>query len=104
MPSGVDVARIELATSRLQSERSPAELHARIEKDRATTSSVMGETGLEPVTFRLSAGCSNQLSYSPFHTPLATEEGEKEPARGQVPADHPANSMAQPGGRTPPYA
>ncbi len=38
MPEIVDVARIELATSRLQSERSPAELHARIEKDHAASS------------------------------------------------------------------
>ena len=63
MPLAVDVARIELATSRLQSERSPAELHALLDKD--LTTNCVGETGLEPVTFRLSAGCSNQLSYSP---------------------------------------
>lgn len=26
---------------------------------------VVGETGLEPVTLRLSSACSNQLSYTP---------------------------------------
>ena len=36
----------------------------------------MGLTGLEPVTFRLSAECSNQLSYKP--KPEQTSVSQKE--------------------------
>ena len=35
--------------------------------DRQYRSEVVGLTGLEPVTPRLSSACSNQLSYKPGH-------------------------------------
>ena len=40
----------------------PDKSHARI----TLLSRMVGLTGLEPVTLRLSSACSNQLSYRPF--------------------------------------
>ena len=51
---------------------SPEELLAQLEISGATgfLSEVVGLTGLEPVTPRLSSACSNQLSYKPGHFKL----------------------------------
>ena len=40
---------------------------------RATRLTVVGVTGLEPVTLRLSSACSNQLSYTPIQVGGAEE-------------------------------
>jgi hypothetical protein len=40
---------------------------------RAARYGVVGVTGVEPVTLRLSSACSNQLSYTPVHVGGAEE-------------------------------
>ena len=53
----------------------------------APRSEVVGVTGLEPVTLRLSSACSNQLSYTPIRarnpelSPAAREVGGAEETR-----------------------
>ena len=44
----------------------------------------MGLTGLEPVTFRLSAECSNQLSYKPRPTGKEATEVARVPLLDSV--------------------
>jgi hypothetical protein len=47
--------------------------------------SVVGVTGLEPVTLRLSSACSNQLSYTPVGAGRAAEPGLVELRRFELP-------------------
>ena len=42
---------------------------------------VVGLTGLEPVTPRLSSACSNQLSYKPDHLSLSFSSSQHPPTR-----------------------
>jgi hypothetical protein len=43
---------------------------------------VVGVTGFEPVTLRLSSACSNQLSYTPIKPNLACRAGARAKAGG----------------------
>ena len=38
---------------------------------------MVGVTGLEPVTLRLSSACSNQLSYTPMNTGLPSRSSQQ---------------------------
>ena len=44
-----------------------------VESSRAVRLRVVGVTGVEPVTLRLSSACSNQLSYTPIRVGGAEE-------------------------------
>ena len=64
LPAGkkmVEMIGFEPTTSCLQSRRSPSELHPH--SNHGTL--MVGRSGFEPLTSRLSAACSNQLSYRP---------------------------------------
>ncbi len=56
----VEMIGFEPTTSCVQGRRSPAELHPQGHKTK-----MVGRGGFEPPTSRLSAACSNQLSYRP---------------------------------------
>jgi hypothetical protein len=58
----VEVRRFELLTLDLQSRCSTAELYPQVRPG----SEMVGLSGLEPLTLRLSGVCSNHLSYKPI--------------------------------------
>jgi hypothetical protein len=56
----------------------PREIHfgkfvMQVVSSRAARSRLVGVTGVEPVTLRLSSACSNQLSYTPIRVGGAEE-------------------------------
>jgi hypothetical protein len=55
---------------------------------------VVGVTGFEPVTLRLSSACSNQLSYTPPKTILACDHGR--PGRGSKAISPPGRTFIRP--------
>ena len=53
--------------------------------DRKWQIRVVGVTGIEPVTLRLSSACSNQLSYTPVRAVSAQLSASNKAARAWVP-------------------